>query len=157
MVIELIVVGKTTARYLEEGIDEYLARLKHYTKFTYTVIPELKNAKSLRENQIKEAEGELILAKIATSDRLVLLDDKGMKPTSEKMAEWLQEAMNRATRKMVFAVGGAYGFSERVYDRADEKLSLSPLTFSHQMVRLIFLEQVYRSFTILSNEPYHHR
>lgn len=157
MVVELIVVGKTTSKYLETGVDEYLARLRHYVRFTITTIAELKNAKNLRSEQIKEAEGELILSRIATSDRVVLLDDKGWKPTSEDLAQWIQAQMNRGTRKLIFVVGGAYGFSEGVYDRADEKLSLSPLTFSHQMVRLIFVEQLYRSFTILNNEPYHHK
>lgn len=157
MVIELIVVGRTTSKYLETGIGEYLDRLKHYVRFSINVIPELKNAKNMRELQIKEAEGELILSRVSTSDRVVLLDDKGARPTSLEMSEWLQGTINRGTRKLVFVVGGAYGFSEAVYARSDEKLSLSNLTFSHQMVRLIFIEQLYRSFTILNNEPYHHQ
>lgn len=157
MVIELIIVGNTVATYLETGIQEYVKRLKHYVRFSITVIPELKNAKSLREEQIKQTEGELIMNKITHSDRVILLDSLGMKPTSEKLAEWLQSTMNRGTRKLIFVVGGAYGFSDTVYKRADEKLSLSSLTFSHQMVRLIFIEQLYRAFTILNNEPYHHK
>lgn len=157
MVIELIIVGNTVATYLETGIQEYVKRLKHYVRFSITVIPELKNAKSLREEQIKQTEGELIINKITHSDRVILLDSLGMKPTSEKLAEWLQSTMNRGTRKLIFVVGGAYGFSDTVYKRADEKLSLSSLTFSHQMVRLIFIEQLYRAFTILNNEPYHHK
>lgn len=157
MVIELIIVGNTVATYLETGIQEYVKRLKHYVRFSITVIPELKNAKSLREEQIKQTEGELIMNKITHSDRVILLDSLGIKPTSEKLAEWLQSTMNRGTRKLIFVVGGAYGFSDTVYKRADEKLSLSSLTFSHQMVRLIFIEQLYRAFTILNNEPYHHK
>lgn len=157
MVVELIVVGRTTSAYLVTGIEEYLKRLKHYVRFSITVIPELRNAKNMREIQIKEAEGELILGNILQSDRVVLLDDKGRQPTSEQMSDWLQGIMNRGTRRLIFVVGGAYGFSDAVYNRADEKLSLSSLTFSHQMVRLIFVEQLYRSFTILNNEPYHHK
>lgn len=157
MVIELIVVGRTIEKYLETGINEYLKRLQHYTRLQITVIPELKNAKNMRQNQIKDNEGELILARVTTADRLVLLDDKGKQPDSPEMAQWLQNTINRGTRKLIFVVGGAYGFNEAVYARADEKLSLSSLTFSHQMVRLIFLEQLYRSFTILNNEPYHHQ
>lgn len=157
MVVELIVVGRTTSAYLVTGIEEYLKRLKHYVRFSITVIPELRNAKNMREIQIKEAEGELILGNIVQSDKVVLLDDKGRQPTSEQMSDWLQGIMNRGTRRLIFVVGGAYGFSDAVYNRADEKLSLSSLTFSHQMVRLIFVEQLYRSFTILNNEPYHHK
>lgn len=157
MVVELIVVGRTTSAYLVTGIEEYLKRLKHYVRFSITVIPELRNAKNMREIQIKEAEGDLILGNIVQSDRVVLLDDKGRQPTSEQMSDWLQGIMNRGTRRLIFVVGGAYGFSDAVYNRADEKLSLSSLTFSHQMVRLIFVEQLYRSFTILNNEPYHHK
>lgn len=157
MVIELIVVGRTVEKYLETGINEYLKRLQHYTRVEMTIIPELKNAKNMRQSQIKDSEGELILARIVSADRVVLLDDKGKQPDSESMAQWLQNTMNRGTRKLIFVVGGAYGFSDSVYARADEKMSLSSLTFSHQMVRLIFLEQLYRSFTILNNEPYHHK
>lgn len=157
MVVELIVVGRTTSAYLVTGIEEYLKRLKHYVRFSITVIPELRNAKNMREIQIKEAEGDLILGNIVQSDRVVLLDDKGRQPTSEQMSDWLQGIMNRGTRRLIFVVGGAYGFSDAVYNRADERLSLSSLTFSHQMVRLIFVEQLYRSFTILNNEPYHHK
>lgn len=157
MVIELIVVGRTTSNYLEVGIEEYIKRLKHYARFTIHVIPELKSAKSMREAQIRQSEGELIMNRISSSDRVVLLDDKGWMASSELMAEWLQGTMNRSVRRLVFVVGGAYGFSEDLYRRADEKLSLSSLTFSHQMVRLIFVEQLYRCFTILNHEPYHHK
>lgn len=156
MNITLIVVGKTTENYLEIGIAEYVKRMSHYTTFELVIIPALRAAKSMSQEQIRQAEGELILSRLATSDRLVLLDDKGFHPTSEQMAQWLQATINRGTRRLVLVVGGAYGFSPTLYDRAHDQLSLSRLTFSHQMVRLIFLEQLYRSFTILNNEPYHH-
>lgn len=158
MVIELIVVGKTVGSWLESGIREYTGRLEHYTRFTLSVIPELKNARSLREEQIKRTEGELILSRTAPGDWVVLLDEQGRQPAgSVALADWLQGLLNRGTRKVVFVIGGAYGFSPEVYARANEKLSLSALTFSHQMVRLIFVEQLYRAFTILNGEPYHHR
>lgn len=158
MVIEQIVVGKTVGTWLESGIREYVGRLGHYARFVQTVIPELKNARNLREEQIKTAEGASILDRIAPGDRVVLLDENGRLPAgSVALAEWLQGVMNRGTRKLVFVIGGAYGFSDAVYARADERLSLSPLTYSHQMVRLIFAEQLYRAFTILGGEPYHHR
>lgn len=157
MVVELIVVGRTTEQYIETGIAEYVKRLGHYVRFSINVIPELKGAKNMREDQIKQVEGELILSRINTSDRLVLLDDKGLHPCSMEFSRWMQSSINRGTRRLVFVVGGAYGFSEEVYKRADDKLSLSKMTFSHQMVRLIFVEQLYRAMTILRNEPYHHQ
>ena len=130
MVIELIVVGKTTDSWLESGIREYTERLTHYTRFTLSVIPELKNARSLREEQIKRTEGELILGRTAPSDWVVLLDEQGRQPAgSVALADWLQGLLNRGTRKVVFVIGGAYGFSPEVYARANEKLSLSALTF----------------------------
>lgn len=156
MVIKFILVGKTTTGYLEQGIQDYTKRIGHYTRLAVDVIPELKAAKSMSEQQIKQKEGELILQRIDDSDHVVLLDSTAFQPTSDAMAAWIQGTINRGTRKMVFVVGGAYGFSEQVYGRGNEKLSLSAMTFSHQMVRLIFLEQLYRSFTILNGEPYHH-
>lgn len=157
MVVELIVVGRTTEQYVEMGIAEYVRRLSHYIRFSINVIPELKGAKNMRQEQIKQAEGELILSRVSSSDRLVLLDDKGMQPCSILFSQWMQNSINRGTRRLVFVVGGAYGFSDDVYKRADEKLSLSKMTFSHQMVRLIFVEQLYRAMTILRSEPYHHQ
>lgn len=158
MIIDLILVGKTTGTWLENGIAEYVGRLKHYVRFGLVVVPELKNARNLREEQIKTAEGELILARTAPGDHVVLLDERGAMPDgSVGFAEQLQGVMNRGVRRLVFVVGGAYGFSEAVYARADRQISLSRLTFSHQMVRLIFVEQLYRAFTILGGEPYHHR
>lgn len=156
MTIELLLVGKTNQPWLVAGMREYEQRLKHYVRFNSTVIPELKNARNLTDDQIREKEGELILSRLGPSDRLVLLDEHGKQFSSTGMAEWLQKNMNRGWKRMVFVVGGAYGFSEKVYARAEEKLSLSPMTFSHQMVRVIFTEQLYRAFTILKGEPYHH-
>ncbi len=157
MKIRLIMVGKTTEKYTQAGIEEYTSRLSHYCRLEVVVIPELKNAKSLSEQQIKEAEGRLILGQIGGSaSHVVLLDSGGMQPTSEGLADWLEGLQNRGLQSLVFVVGGAYGFSREVYDRAAEKLSLSRLTFSHQMVRVIFLEQLYRAHTILRGQPYHH-
>lgn len=156
MNITLIVVGRTVEKYLQTGIEEYEKRLKHYTKFNIEVIAELKNAKNLSTDQIKTTEGELILQKLTTSDHVVLLDENGKLRGSVEYANWLQGVMNRGVKRLVFVVGGAYGFSSEVYSRANEKLSLSPMTFSHQMVRLIFIEQLYRAHTILSGQPYHH-
>lgn len=157
MNVTLIVVGRTVSPYLETGIAEYTKRLKHYIRLDIETIPELKNAKNMRQEQIKESEGELILARVESSDYLVLLDEGGRMGSSDDMARWMQNMMNRGARKLIFVVGGAYGFSGAVYERANEKLSLSPMTFSHQMVRLIFVEQLYRAMTILRGEPYHHR
>lgn len=157
MNIELIVVGKTTHKYLEICIAEYVSRMCHYTRFSMSVIPELKNAKNLRTEQIKEQEADLILARLQPQDRIVLLDESGSMYGSVEFAGWMQRSINRGTRRLIFVVGGAYGFSDRVYDRAHERMSLSRMTFSHQMIRLLFVEQLYRCFTILSNEPYHHQ
>ncbi len=159
MKIRFVVVGKTTERYIEQGIEEYKNRVGHYCKLEMVVIPELKNAKSLSEGQIKDMEGRLILGQVGAGGgcHLVLLDEGGKQPSSEGMADWLEGLQNRGLRELVFVVGGAYGFSKEVYGRADEKLSLSRMTFSHQMVRMIFLEQLYRAHTILKGQPYHHR
>ena len=157
MKISLIVVAKTLSLYLQEGENEYINRLKHYSDFEYLVIPALKNTKALNEQQQKIEEGKLILNKVVPSDFCVLLDENGSTFGSEKFAEFLQNKALSGIKRLVFIVGGPYGFSEDVYQRADYKLSLSKMTFSHQMVRLIFLEQLYRAFTILKNEPYHHK
>ena len=156
MNVALILVGKTNEKYLLEGESEYEKRLKHYVKFSQIVIPELKQAKNLSENEIKNREGKLILDKLSGSDQLILLDDKGEQLTSVAFSKWIQKKMNSGLKNLVFAVGGAYGFSDEVYERAQGKVSLSKMTFSHQMVRLIFKEQLYRSFTILRGEKYHH-
>ncbi|MCT4581261.1 MAG: 23S rRNA (pseudouridine(1915)-N(3))-methyltransferase RlmH [Flavobacteriales bacterium] len=157
MQIKLIVVGKTNKKYLIEGELEYEKRLKHYIRFEEEVIPELKKAKHLSESEIKEKEGKLILNKLNNADYLVLLDENGKAYHSIGFSQFIQKQLNSGVRKVVFVVGGAYGFSEEVYRRANSKIALSPMTFSHQMVRLFFKEQLYRGFTILKNEPYHHR
>lgn len=155
MKTELIVVGKTTNKHIQACTDDYLERIGHYMPFGITVIPELKNTKALTEQQQKEREGELILQRLTPTDTLVLLDEHGTEYRSIELADWLQRKQH-ATRKLVFVVGGPYGFSKAVYDRANEKLSLSKMTFSHQMIRLIFTEQLYRACTIIKGEPYHH-
>jgi 23S rRNA (pseudouridine1915-N3)-methyltransferase len=156
MDIRLILIGKTNSKFLVEGEKEYEKRLKHYVKFTEVVIPELKKASKLSEEQIKTKEGEEVLKKLSKADYLILLDDKGKQQTSKEYSKWIQKRMNSGVKSIVFIVGGAYGFSDEVYVRANEKLSLSKLTFTHQMVRLIFKEQLYRAFTIIKGEKYHH-
>jgi len=153
----LILIGKTEAAYLKEGIKVYTERLKHYLNFEMIEIPALKNTKSLTADQQKEAEGTLILSKIASTDELWLLDENGKQYSSEGFAEVIERKMNGATKNIVFVVGGPYGFSSKVYQSATAKLSLSAMTFSHQMVRLIFTEQLYRAMTIIKGEPYHHK
>lgn len=156
MKITLLVVGKTTERYFTEAIDEYKNRLKHYIPFDLEVIPELKNTKSLSEAQQKEKEGELILKQVQPGDYLVLLDERGKEYSSVKFAEFIEKKTHSVSRRLIFVVGGPYGFSDKVYEAAQEKLSVSKMTFSHQMIRMIFVEQIYRAMTILNNEPYHH-
>lgn len=155
MKVELILVGKTTSKIFSEGIDLYSARINHYMPFTVTVIPELKNTKSLSESQQKAAEGELLLKRWQADDWVVLLDEDGKELRSVEFASWM-ERKRQVLRRLVFVIGGPYGFSSAVEQRANEKLSLSKMTFSHQMVRLIFTEQLYRACTILKGEPYHH-
>ncbi len=156
MDIKLILLGKTEESYLQEGILKYSKRLKHYISFSELVIPALKNTKTLSFQEIKQKEGELLLAKIKPTDTLVLLDENGTMFSSMEFSDFLQKQMNQSVRSLVFVVGGAYGFSQDAYQRANHKLSLSKMTFSHQMIRLLFIEQIYRAFTILNNEPYHH-
>lgn len=157
MKISLILVGKTSFGYLCEGIKIYLERLKHYTNFSLIEIPELKRVSAMSQEQIKSKEGELILKYVNNGDDLILLDERGKSYSSEDWAQHLNQKFLYSNKDIVFVIGGAYGFSEEVYQRANEKLSLSKMTFSHQMVRLIFLEQLYRAFTIIKGEPYHHR
>jgi len=156
MKINLIAIGKTHKSFLIEGENEYLKRLRKYIQFEKIEIPDLKNAKKMTEAQIKEEEGRLILSKITGNGLVVLLDDKGKSHTSKQFANWMQDQMNRGYKHITFVIGGAYGFSDAVYQKANQKHSLSKMTFSHQMIRLFFIEQVYRGFTILNNEPYHH-
>ncbi|MFK8046419.1 MAG: 23S rRNA (pseudouridine(1915)-N(3))-methyltransferase RlmH [Crocinitomicaceae bacterium] len=156
MNVKVISVGKTNKSYLVEGEQEYLKRLQKYISLEKIEIPDIKGAKKMSKSEIKEKEGALLLAKVKSSDYVVLLDDKGKIPTSVGFANWFQNKMNISTKSIVFVIGGAYGFSEKVYQRGQEKLSVSKLTFSHQMIRMIFFEQIYRAFSILNNEPYHH-
>ncbi len=155
MRITLLVVGKTTDSRLASLIDDYCQRLTHYVPFQIQVIPELRNAKSLSEALIKEREGQEILRMASSSVELILLDEHGREMRSIDWADWLQKKMSGG-RDLMFVIGGAYGFSPAVYERADGKISLSQMTFSHQMIRLLFVEQAYRGMTILRGEPYHH-
>ena len=155
MKTELILVGKTVNKHFVACINDYVERIGHYMPFTVTVIPELKNTKTLSEQQQKEREGELILQRLQPTDTVVLLDEHGRQLRSIELAEWMERKQNTA-RRLVFVIGGPYGFSPAVYQRANEQLSLSPMTFSHQMVRLIFTEQLYRACTIIKGGPYHH-
>ncbi len=157
MQITLLAIGKTDSKELASLIELYKKRLGHYIKFNLVLIPDLKNSKNLSESQQKEKEGELILAQVETSDTLVLLDEKGKQFTSISFSNYLQKKMNSGLKKLILVIGGPYGFSETVYSRCNEKISLSSMTFSHQMVRLFAVEQLYRAFTILRNEPYHHQ
>lgn len=157
MKISFVLIGKTTANYLKEGIKEYEKRLTKYIHFEQKVIPHLKNAKKLSTTQIKTKEGELLLKQWSAQDFVILLDENGKQQSSVDFANYLQILMNRGISRITFVVGGAYGFSDAVYQRANAKLALSKMTFSHQMVRLIFVEQLYRGFSILNHEPYHHQ
>ncbi len=156
MKVILLVVGKTTDAYLQEGVSIYLNRLKHYLPFAMEVIPELKNTKSLSFEQQKEKESDLILDFVQTGDEVVLLDERGKEFSSTGFSQYMEQKMNASPKRLVFVIGGAYGFSEKLYVRANGKLSVSKMTFSHQMIRLIFVEQLYRAMTILKGEPYHH-
>ncbi|SDR85058.1 23S rRNA (pseudouridine(1915)-N(3))-methyltransferase RlmH [Gramella sp. MAR_2010_147] len=157
MTIKLVCIGKTDKKELEALIKTYQKRLQHYIKFEFEIIPDLKKTKHLDENQQKSKEGELILSGFQNSDFVVLLDENGKQFSSESFSEYIQKRMNTGLKRLIFVIGGPYGFSEEVYKRADSKISLSKMTFSHQMVRVFFTEQLYRAFTILKNEPYHHR
>lgn len=156
MKIKIIAIGKTDNKNLQSLIDEYQKRLKHYIKFEFVSIPDIKNSKNLSEDQQKEKEGALILKQVYSTDVLVLLDEKGKQFRSVEFANFIQKKMNSGIKQMVLVIGGPYGFSDTVYKKSDAKISLSKMTFSHQMVRLFIAEQLYRAFTILRNEPYHH-
>lgn len=156
MKITLLTVGKTDRDWVRQGLDIYVSRLKHYIPFSMVEIPELKNVSALSKEQIKAKEGELILKNIRPTDDLILLDEHGKEYTSVELAKVIQEKISYTGKDMVFVIGGAYGFSPEVYSRANSKISLSRMTFSHQMVRAIFAEQLYRAFTIMKGEPYHH-
>ncbi|MDL2223847.1 23S rRNA (pseudouridine(1915)-N(3))-methyltransferase RlmH [Bacteroidales bacterium OttesenSCG-928-M06] len=156
MKIRLIVIGKTNQDFVEKGVNEFCNRLKHYISFSMDVIPDIKNTKKLSTEQQKEKEGELILKNIQSGDYIVLLDEKGKEFTSIQFSEYIEKKSHTIAKTLVFVIGGPYGFSPKVYQAAQEKISLSRMTFSHQLIRLIFIEQIYRAMTILNNEPYHH-
>ena len=156
MKVKLIVIGKTKYEFLLDGENEYQKRLKHYCKFSELIIPNIKKAGKLSKEVLKEKEGNLILDSLKKSDYVILLDDKGLALTSIEFSEFLNKKIVSSTNELVFVIGGAFGFSESVYRRANTKLSLSKMTFSHQMVRMIFKEQIYRAFTIIKGEKYHH-
>lgn len=156
MNIELIVVGKTDSSEVEKIVQTYAKRVNHYCKFVITTLPDLRSTKSLSQKQQKELEGSVIMKQLAESDYVVLLDERGNQYRSLEFAEWIQKRMNSGVKRVVFVVGGPYGFSAEVYNRANSLISLSLMTFSHQIIRAIFAEQIYRAFTILNNEPYHH-
>jgi 23S rRNA (pseudouridine1915-N3)-methyltransferase len=156
MKILLVMVGKTSSGWLQKGINEYFARLKHYLPFEEQVLPDIKNAKNMLVTELKKQEGQLILKNVQPSDLVILLDEGGKTFSSRQFSAFLEKQMLTGVRRLVFVIGGAWGFSEEVYQRAGLKVSLSQMTFSHQMVRLIFAEQLYRALTILKGEPYHH-
>jgi len=157
MTIKLLAIGKTDSSELQKLIEVYQKRLQHYISFEIDLIPDLKKTKNLSEEQQKTKEGELILKKLAPTDVLILFDEKGKNYSSVEFANYLQKKMNSGIKQLVFLIGGPYGFSDEVYQKATGKISLSKMTFSHQMVRLFITEQIYRAYTILKNEPYHHQ
>lgn len=156
MKITFLVIGKNKDTYLTEGINDYIKRMNKYISFEFKEIPGVKSTKKYSIDEIKQKEGEAIMKQIPSNASLILLDERGKKMSSEDFASWLKELMIQSTQHLIFAVGGAYGFSETVYKNASAKLSLSSMTFSHQVIRLMFMEQVYRAFTIIHGEPYHH-
>ena len=156
MKIELAVIGKTSIGYLKQGIDEYIKRLKHYAPFEIKYIDDIKNTKNISEDQQKRTEGAKILSLLDKSDFVVLLDEHGKEYTSMQYSSYIQKRMLSGAKKVVFVIGGPYGFSQEVYDRANDKISFSKMTFNHEMIRLIFTELLYRAYTIINHEPYHH-
>ena len=157
MKIKVICIGKTIKPFLEEGEKEYLNRLKHYSPVEKIEIPDLKNVKKFTKDQIKVAEGKLLLAKVKAGEQIILLDENGKTFSSVDFSKFIQKRFNQGGKGIVFLIGGAYGFSEEVYAKAQGKISLSLMTFSHQMIRMLFFEQLYRAFTIIKGEPYHHQ
>lgn len=156
MKITLLCIGKTDDKYIQEGLDKYLKRLKHYISFNFVVIPDVKNAKNLSEAQQKEKEAELFFKYIAANDQVILLDERGKEYRSVEFADFLEKKMVSSVQHLIFLIGGPYGFADAVKARSNGSLSLSKMTFSHQMIRLFFVEQIYRAFTIMKGEPYHH-
>lgn len=157
MKIELIIVGKTDSDWIKQGFDVYQKRIAHYISFNSTILLDIKNRKNLSERQQKEQEGNLIIKQIQNSDFVILLDENGSQYDSVQFSAFLQKKMNSGVKRLVFIIGGPYGFSDEIYNLSNYKISLSKMTFSHQMVRPFFLEQLYRAFSILNNEPYHHK
>ena len=153
----LIAIGKTDNKYLTQAVEDYLARANHYAPIEMKIIPDIKDVKNLSQEQQKEREGQQIVKLIQPGDHVILLDEGGKEFTSVEFANWIQQRMNTVSRRLVFVIGGPYGFSHEVYDLAQGKISLSRMTFSHQMVRVIFAEQFYRALSILNNLPYHHQ
>lgn len=156
MKIQLLVIGKTASNYISTGIDMYLSRLSHYVPFEIKILPDIKNYRKMTEEQQKVAEGQLFLEQMSSGDFVVLLDERGKEMTSMEFSGYISRKISTVSRGIIFVVGGPYGFSPAVYERADDKISLSRMTFSHEMVRLFFVEQLYRAMTILRGEPYHH-
>ena len=156
MKITLLAIGKTNAKYLQEGIEQYAKRLGHYIPFELKILPDVKTTKSLTTDKQKEMEGQMFLAAIGQGDWVTLLDERGKEFTSREFANYIDKKMVTLPKNLIFVIGGPYGFSQEMYDRANEKLSLSKMTFSHEMIRLFFIEQIYRAMTILKGEPYHH-
>jgi len=154
--ILLLTIGNTDKKYMKEGIDDYVKRISFYIPFEMKVIPDIKNRSSLSEELQKEKEGQLILNHVSSGDYLVLLDERGTEFSSVEFSKWIEKKMIAGTRQVIFVIGGPYGFSNAAYQRSDTKISMSKMTFSHQMVRMIFVEQIYRAMTIIKNEPYHH-
>lgn len=155
MNIKLLVVGKTDKGFVQDGTQQYVDRLKHYIKFEMEVIPDLKNASSLSVTQLKEMQAQSIIQHLSQNDNVILLDEHGKSFTSMDFAQFIQQKMNLSVKNLVFIVGGAFGFADKIKTQYKEKISISPMTFSHQMIRLLFTEQLYRAFTIINHEPYH--
>ena len=156
MKIILLAIGKTNAKYLQEGIEQYIKRLSHYIPFEFKILPDVKTTKGLTQEKQKEMEGQMFLGAIQSGDVVVLLDEKGIEMTSREFSTYLDKKMVNVAKNLIFVIGGPYGFSQEMYNRANEKLSLSKMTFSHEMIRLFFIEQIYRAMTILKGVPYHH-
>ena len=156
MKITLLAIGKTNAKYLQEGIEQYTKRLGHYIPFELKILPDVKTTKSLTTDKQKEMEGQMFLSTIGQGDWVTLLDERGKEFTSREFANYIDKKMVTLPKNLIFIIGGPYGFSQEMYDRANEKLSLSKMTFSHEMIRLFFIEQIYRAMTVLKGEPYHH-
>lgn len=156
MTVDMVAVGKTDLEAVEELVAMYMKRINRYVKFSIITIPDLRNSRNMTEAEQKKREGDMLLRQFSPGDYVVLLDDKGAEATSRQFAAWMQKRMGSGVRRLAFVIGGPYGFSEEVYTRANERISLSRMTFSHQIVRALFAEQLYRAFAILNNEPYHH-